>query len=115
MRKILYRILLGVNIIFALALLISYLAVVISPGTFALPAFFGLAYPYLLIINIIFTIIWAMLLKFEALISVAVIAIGFNHFSNYIKLSRPSGDKTDTYKVMSYNVRLFNYFENIPG
>lgn len=115
MRKILYKILLAVNIVFAFTLLVSYLAVVISPGAFTLPAFFGLAYPYLLLINIILVIIWAMLLRFEALISVVVIAIGFAHFSNYIKLLRPSGDKSNTFKVLSYNVRLFNYFENNHG
>jgi endonuclease/exonuclease/phosphatase family metal-dependent hydrolase len=115
LRKILYKILLVVNACFALTLLLSYLAVVISPMDFALPAFFGLAYPYLLLINIIIVIIWAMLLRFEAFISIVVIAIGFNHFSNYIKLSRPSGDKTNTIKVISYNVRLFNYFENTHG
>jgi endonuclease/exonuclease/phosphatase family metal-dependent hydrolase len=90
----------------------SYLAVHINPDDFALPAIFGLAYPYLLLINILFAIIWAMLLKFEALISVVVIAIGFTHFSNYIKLIKPARDKTNTFKVLSYNVRLFNYFEN---
>jgi endonuclease/exonuclease/phosphatase family metal-dependent hydrolase len=115
LRKILYKILLAVNAVFAFSLLLSYLAVAISPGDFALPAFFGLAYPYLLLINIILVIIWAMLLRFEALISVVVIAIGFHHFSNYIKLTRPSGDKTNTFKVLSYNVRLFNYFENNRG
>jgi endonuclease/exonuclease/phosphatase family metal-dependent hydrolase len=90
----------------------SYLAVHVSPGDFALPAFFGLAYPYLLLINIILAIIWAMLLRFEAFISIVVIAIGFTHFSNYIKLIKPARDKINTYKVLSYNVRLFNYFEN---
>jgi hypothetical protein len=115
LRKILYRVLLSVNIGFALALIISYLAVAINPGKLALPAFFGLAYPYLLIINIILVVVWLMLLKFEALISVVAIALGFTHFINYIKLSRPSGDKTGTYKVMTYNVRLFNYFENRNG
>jgi endonuclease/exonuclease/phosphatase family metal-dependent hydrolase len=112
LRKVLYKILLVINAFFAFTLLISYLAVIISPGDFTLPAFFGLAYPYLLLINIIIVIIWAMLLRFEALISVVVIAIGFNHFSNYIKLLRPAGDKTNTFKVLSYNLRLFNYFEN---
>ena len=115
MRKILYKILLSANAVFAFSLLISYLAVSISPGNFAVPAFFGLAYPYLLLINIILVIIWAMLLRFEALISVFVIAIGFNHFSNYIKLIRPYRDKSDTFKVLSYNVHLFNYFENNKG
>jgi endonuclease/exonuclease/phosphatase family metal-dependent hydrolase len=115
LRKILYKILLVVNAVFAFSLLVSYLAVIISPGAFVLPAFFGLAYPYLLLINIILVIIWVMLLRFEALISVVVIAIGFTHFSNYIKLTRPSGDKSNTFKVLSYNVRLFNYFENKHG
>jgi endonuclease/exonuclease/phosphatase family metal-dependent hydrolase len=115
LRKILYKILLAVNVLFAVTLLLSYLAVHISPGDFALPAFFGLAYPYLLLINIILVIIWAMLLKFEALISVVVIAIGLTHFSNYIKLIKPARDKANTFKVLSYNVRLFNYFENKNG
>lgn len=115
MRKILYKILLVINVIFAGSLLISYLAVIISPVDFALPAFFGLAYPYLLLINIILTIVWAMLLRFEAFISLVIMVIGISHFSNYIKLTRHSGDKQNTYKVLSYNVRLFNYFENNHG
>jgi len=115
LRKILYKILLAVNAVFAFSLLLSYLAVLINPQTFALPAFFGLAYPYLLLINIILVIIWAMLLRLEALISVVVIAVGFTHFSNYIKLGKPSGNKSNTIKVLSYNVRLFNYFENNHG
>ena len=115
MKKILYRFLLAVNVFFAGTLLISYLAVHISPDDFALPAFFGLAYPYLLLINIIILITWIALLRFEALISLLIIAIGFNHFSNYIKFHKPSGDKANTFKVLSYNVRLFNYYENKNG
>jgi endonuclease/exonuclease/phosphatase family metal-dependent hydrolase len=112
LKKVLYRILLVINGVLALSLLLSYLAVHINPEDFALPAFFGLAYPYLLLVNIIVAIIWAMLLRWEALVSVAVIALGITHFSNYIKLSKPDGDKTNTFKVLSYNVRLFNYFES---
>jgi endonuclease/exonuclease/phosphatase family metal-dependent hydrolase len=112
LRKILHKVLLAVNILFAASLLISYLAVHVNPEDFVLPAFFGLAYPYLLLINIIIAVIWAVNLKLEALISIIVIAIGLNHLSNYIKLWKPKNDKEATIKVMSYNVRLFNYFEN---
>jgi len=115
LKKILYRILLALNGVFAITLLLSYLAVVVSPANFALPALFGLAYPYLLLINIAFVIIWAMLLRFEAFISLIVIVIGFTHFSNFIKLTKPSGTKTNTYKILSYNVCLFNHFENNRG
>ncbi len=97
---------------FAIALLLSYMAVHINPEDFALPAFFGLAYPYILLFNIILVITWIALLRFEAFISVVVIALGFTHLTNYIQLAREKGTKDDTFRVMSYNLRLFNYFEN---
>jgi len=112
LRKALYKILLCVNVLLAFALIMSYLAVNINPEDFALPAFFGLAYPYLLLINIVIAIVWAMLLRWETFISVAVIIIGFNHFTNFIRLNRPEGNKDNTIKVLSYNLRLFNYFED---
>ena len=112
MRKIIHKAFLAVNILFASALLISYLAVNINPEDFALPAFFGLAYPYLLLINIIIVVIWAVNLKLEAFISILVIAVGFTHLSNYIKFRKPAIDREGTFMVMSYNLRLFNYFEN---
>jgi len=112
LRKFIKRGLLVLNLLFAASLLISYLSVHISPEVIALPALFGLAYPYLLLINILFALTWAILLKYEALISVAAIAIGITHLSNFIKISKPAGSKKDTIKVMSYNVRLFNNYEN---
>lgn len=115
MRKIAHRIFLGINIFFASSLLFAYLAVHINPEDFTLPAYFGLAYPYLLLINIVISVIWAVNLKYEALISVVVIAIGFTHFSNYIRFRKPKNENTGTFQVMSYNLRLFNYFENNKG
>jgi len=111
LKKILHRSFLIINILFSLALLFSYLAVSINPEDFALPAFFGLAYPYLLLINIVVVVIWAVNLRWEAVISVAVIALGFTHFTNYIRLFKPHRETQNTFKVMSYNIRLFNYFE----
>ena len=111
MKKLLVKILLVFNVVVAAALALSYLAAIISPARIAFPAYFGLAYPYLLLLNIIMVIVWAMFLKFEAFISAVVIVIGITHFSNYIKLSNPKGDKSDSFKVMSYNVHLFNLYE----
>jgi endonuclease/exonuclease/phosphatase family metal-dependent hydrolase len=111
LRKFLYKVLLAINAFFGLALLISYLAVHINPDTFVLPAFFGLAYPYLLFINIILVVIWAVMLRFEAFISLIIIAVGITHLSNYIRIQKPSGDKSGTFKVLSYNLRLFNVYE----
>jgi endonuclease/exonuclease/phosphatase family metal-dependent hydrolase len=111
LRKILHRVFLAINIFFGAALLTSYLAVNINPEDFAAPAFFGLAYPYILLINILIAVVWAVNLKYEAFISVVIIAIGFNHLTNYIRFWKPSDDIQGTFKVMSYNLRLFNYFE----
>jgi endonuclease/exonuclease/phosphatase family metal-dependent hydrolase len=97
--------------VFAIALLVSYLAVHVSPAIFAIPAFFGLAFPYLLLINFLFAITWGILLRIEILISVIVIAAGYNHLINYIKIGRHKGDTEGTFMVMSYNIRLFNSFE----
>ena len=111
MKKILYRTFLVINILFAAALLVAYLSVSINPEDFALPAFFGLAYPYILVINIIIAVIWAVNLRYEAIISIIVIAAGITHFTNYIRLFSPHRETRNTFKVMSYNIRLFNYFE----
>jgi endonuclease/exonuclease/phosphatase family metal-dependent hydrolase len=114
MRKLFSNILLAINIFFALSLLLSYLAVHINPEDFILPAFFGLFYPYLLIINIILAVIWAVNLRFYAFISVVCIAIGFNHISNYLRPARPADNNDQHFTLMSYNVRLFNKYEG-PG
>jgi len=111
LKKVLYKILLSVNILFAFALAMSYLAVHISPEKFTLPAFFGLAYPYILLSNILMAIMWAVMLKPEALLSVIVIAAGYTHLANYFQLSKPDGDRQGTFQVLSYNLRLFNTFE----
>jgi endonuclease/exonuclease/phosphatase family metal-dependent hydrolase len=115
LKKILHRTFLAVNILFGASLLIAYASVSINPEDFTLPAFFGLAYPYLLLVNIIIVIIWAVLLRYEALISVIIITLGFTHFTNYIKLVKPHRERENTFKVMSYNIRLFNYFEGDRG
>ena len=112
MKKIAYKILLAVNIVFAASLLLSYLAVIINPAKFTMPAFFGLAYPYLLLINILMALAWAVLLRFEAVISVIVILLGINNLNNYLKISRSGGSRQGSFKVMSYNLRLFNVFES---
>lgn len=102
------------NIFFAAFLLMAYLAVFINPGDFILPAFFGLLYPYLLIINIIYAVIWSVNLRIYAFISVVAIILGFNHMSGFIRPSRPGNQGEPDFTLMSYNVRMFNRYEG-PG
>ena len=110
MKKLLRKILFGLNIIAALALLIAYASVIINPEKIAFPAFFGLAYPYLLLVNIIFIIVWAINLKREVFISIIVIAVGYSHFNNFIKFRKNETGEYD-FSLTSYNIRLFNHYD----
>lgn len=110
MRKIIKKILFLLNVLVAAALLLSYLAVYISPAHTVFPAFFGLAYPYILLLNIIFMIFWAVNFKKEALLSLVVILLGITHVSNFIRFNRFSGQDGNL-SLFTYNVRLFNQYE----
>ncbi len=108
MKRLLYKLLLIINLLVVAALLLSFLSVHINPAVTVIPAFFGLAFPYLLFLNLIFMLIWAVKLRPEALISLAVIIIGSTHLSNYVKIKKPGTDKSGTIEIVSYNVHLFN-------
>jgi endonuclease/exonuclease/phosphatase (EEP) superfamily protein YafD len=110
-KGIAHRVVLIANLVFVAALLFSYLSVYINPSVVAFPALFGLAYPYLLLVNIFFAIFWTYLLKKEALISVAAILLGIGYMHNFIRFSNHGEEVKPDIKLLSYNLRLFNYYE----
>ena len=65
------------NHVAAVSLLISYLAPHVSPQNFYLIAFFGLAYPALVLVNFIFVIYWAFQLRKRAFYSLIIILAGW--------------------------------------
>lgn len=114
-----HRILLLLNVAAAWALLLAYLAARYSPADFSLLAFFGLGYPVILLINIVFAIYWGVLLRPQFFLSFVCIAIGFRTFDNFYHIRILSNRKAEAkmaaapdsvYKVMSYNVRLFDLY-----
>lgn len=119
MRKALYIFLLFANLAVAFILLLAYLSTHISPAKIWILAFIGLIYPYVLTANILFVILWTLKWKREALISLAIILLGWNHLIDYIPFRFPkSYEKAvkDTLnykdlKILSYNVRAFNIYE----
>lgn len=116
MNKITNKIFLILNVLCAAALLLSYLAPLVNPSKFAMPALFGLAYPYLLLLNLIFLLIWLIRLKKELLISLVVILLGWNHVNNLIPINFQSSaipensDSGRMLKAVSYNVRGFDIY-----
>ncbi|GAB4293420.1 MAG: endonuclease/exonuclease/phosphatase family protein [Marinilabiliales bacterium] len=114
MKKLLHYILVSFNIISLLALITAYLSIYISPADFWLPAFFGLAYPVILIINLLFAIYWAFRKrKTLMIITTVIIIVGISYITDYIQFLpriNSSDNNKRTIKVLSYNVKLFDLY-----
>lgn len=100
------------NHIAAISLLISYLAPFISPERFWIVAFFGLAYPILVIINILFVVYWALQLKKRTFYSLLVILAGWMHLHSFFQISFKNEKDASgkLMKIMSYNVKVFDLY-----
>lgn len=106
------RIAMFCNHIAVVALLISYMAPRVSPENFWFIAFFGLGYPILVFINILFVLYWTIQFKKRAFYSIVVILSGWMLLHRFVQISNSS--KTDAHskmlKVMSYNVKVFDLY-----
>ncbi len=114
MKEFIKRFFFQVNILFALALIGAYAANHISPARFWPIAFFGLAYPYLLLSNLFFLVFWAWRRKKQAWLSLIVILAGFGNMGRYIQVNlseAPVAVDSVSLKIISYNVRIFNTYQ----
>jgi endonuclease/exonuclease/phosphatase family metal-dependent hydrolase len=100
------------SVMFGLALLISYLSPITDPRTFWPVAFFGLAYPPLLLVNLILSAYWLLRRSKYILVPFLCIIVGWGvlrdnfgfRFSDDVKKSElPS----KLLKVMTYNAHNF--------
>ena len=126
MKKVFYRIVLFVNLIFAAGLLLSYMSVYVNPYIFWPAAFFGLIFPFLLLVNVLFMILWLVRLRKEFLISLIIILLGWGYIKRVVSFHGKILEKETTETItdakgsdidnntsidlLSYNVRLFNIF-----
>jgi endonuclease/exonuclease/phosphatase family metal-dependent hydrolase len=107
------KIVLLINLGAVFALLMAYLSNYVNPEKTWILAFFGLAYPYILIFNIGFVFLWMTGRNKIALISLFAILLGVSDIGRFfqLKLSNKEKISESAFKVLTYNVRLFNYFE----
>jgi len=103
------------NIFAVCALLLSYLASYIDPEKLWVFSFFGLAYPAILAINILFIIYWLIRMPKLALISGLTILAGFSVIQNYVGFRESTAimvpKSSDSFiRVMTYNVHNFKQF-----
>ena len=104
--KILYL----VNSLFAALLLLSFLLPYVSPKTIPVFAVLSLFVPVLLIINVVFTIYWLLKLKKQFLLSLITLSIGWFFTAPFYKISSTNSSINSDLKVMSYNVKTFDFF-----
>ena len=111
-RNFFNRIAMFCNHIAAIGLLISYLSPLVSPENFWFLAFFGLAYPILVMVNLLFVIYWGAQFKKRLFYSLIIILCGWPHIREYAQISSGNAPKSKkTIKIMSYNVRLFDLYD----
>ena len=101
-----------INIIIGLGLLGAYLGTHISPNTIPYLSFLGLAYPILIWTAAGFTFLWLFTRLKYFLFNAIILLLGFNHFSDFYTYNNSTTiHSTKALKLMSYNVRIFNFYD----
>jgi endonuclease/exonuclease/phosphatase family metal-dependent hydrolase len=91
------------------SLLLAYVAPYANPKSFWPLAFFGLAYPFLFVTNILFLIWWIIRWKKLFWLSLVCILIGWANMKHFFHFQENSNSKSGI-KILSYNVRLFDLY-----
>ncbi|MBL7137176.1 MAG: endonuclease/exonuclease/phosphatase family protein [Bacteroidales bacterium] len=114
---ILVNILLILNIMAVISILCSYGAQYIDPRDSWLFALFGLLYPWILIANVLFVILWLFLWKKYALISLIAILIGWKQLNAMITFhrERPILLPGPNLSIITWNLHGFAGQMNVRG
>lgn len=105
------KIILWLHYAVIVSLLIATVAKYISPLIFWLPAFFGLAFPFLFILNIIFVIFWLIQFKHTIIFGLIAFLLAAPTAYRYVQFSfTDSKNNSKTIKVTSYNCMLLDLY-----
>ena len=105
-----------INIVAAILLVVLFVLPYIPPKQFPTLSLLSLAVSPLIIINIFFVVYWLVQLKKRLLLSLLVMIIAHFHFNSFFEFSSENDNETynNTLKALTYNVRLFNAYEDNP-
>lgn len=94
------------NLFFGLLIIGAYTSPYIKASSSTIPAFLGLAYPYLAAINLLFVLYWLVRLKNRFLLSLLILVGGYNHISRFVQFnSRNAYPAAESIRVLSLNVQ----------
>jgi endonuclease/exonuclease/phosphatase family metal-dependent hydrolase len=108
--KIVKFTLVGLNLVAITILLASYCAAYINPETAWIFAFFGLAYPVIAGVNLLFVVLWLILWKRYIFLSLVSLLLGWNNLQalSPVRFKDKSIPQGINIKILSYNVhRLY--------
>lgn len=114
MKQFLLYTLLFLNLLAVLALGIASVSVFLSPEKLWFAALFGMAYPYLLLVNLVFIVLWIIIKPWFTLFSVVVILLGYQHVGNYLQFSGKQTTEKGV-RITCYNVKYFMGATDFPN
>ena len=100
------------NVVAVVLLLMAYLADYFNPKAHFWVALCGCLYPYILILNALFVILWIFRLKKWFLLSLVCILIGFGSMKRLYQFKGKElpDNQENVIKVMSYNVQVMGLY-----
>lgn len=105
------KLILWLHYFIMLSLLLAVGAKYISPLIFWIPAFFGLAFPFLFILNVLLIIYWLMQFKPAIIFGIIAFCISIPTAYRYVQFSWPAGETHNKQlKVTSFNSMLFDLY-----
>jgi endonuclease/exonuclease/phosphatase family metal-dependent hydrolase len=103
------------NVVAAFLLLLSYIIPYISPEYLPFISILNLGIPLLILLNFVFLLYWVVKLRKQLLLSGIILLIGYSHISSLYVFSEKKQEDTHAFKIMSYNVRHFNFYKWIDN
>lgn len=108
--KGLYNILRWFNVLLIFLTFLAYLSPYINPESFSWLNIIGTAYPWLLLANVLFVILWAFLKNKYFLFSLCTILMGWSHLSRFIGFNFSTTEATaNSIRVASFNTSGLGY------
>lgn len=110
------KIMFFLNIVLTIATFVAYTLPFLAPKAFPFLSVLTLILPFFLLLNFLFFVYWLLQLKRQMLLSGMVLLLGISFLHRFYKFSETNlpNEETD-FKLMSYNVRLFNLYEWLPN
>ena len=102
------------NAVAIILLIMAYMANYFNPKTYFWVALCGSLYPYILVLNLLFVLLWLFRKNKLFLVSLVCILIGFGSLKRLYQFKgKKLPDDTETiFKVMSYNVQVMGLYSN---